>query len=325
MFSSSSFSSSGREIDPLLKDLSERKQSFRKNVVSLAAELNEVRTRLALQEQSYAKETQTRQACCSDSDIICSTLTANFDIMQYLGELDDLRTELTVTKVTADASAASAQLAQMECLALVKDLDEKNNSIKQLENRVKSLAEQLDRLQEDLQVRESSQRQLKDEVQRVQRDIMESVVKAGVSKDLELRKALNEVSPKNFEETNRLLSQKDQEIAKLRDEIKVLSTHWKLKTQELETQLEKHRTADQELKKRVLKLEFCLQESRSQARKLQRMGERRDKAIKELKDQLATKRQSATETPGKRNFWDSSSFKILVSMSIVVLVVFARR
>ena len=157
--------------------------------------------------------------------------------MQYLGELDDLRTELTVTKVTADASAASAQLAQMECLALVKDLDEKNNSIKQLENRVESLAEQLDKLQEDLQVRESSQRQLKDEVQRVQRDIMESVVKAGVSKDLELRKALNEVSPKNFEETNRLLSQKDQEIAKLRDEIKVLSTHWKLKTQELETQV----------------------------------------------------------------------------------------
>lgn len=340
MFSSSSFSSSGRKIDPLLKDLSERKQSFRKNVVSLAAELNEVRTRLALQEQSYAKETQTRQQAEAKANGMEEEVSrlhktldeknkqlqeSAFNANKYLGELDDLRTELTVAKVTADASAASAQLAQMECLALVKDLDEKNNSIKQLENRVKSLAEQLDKLQEDLQVRESSQRQLKDEVQRVQRDIMESVVKAGVSNDLELRKALNEVSPKNFEETNRLLSQKDQEIAKLRDEIKVLSTHWKLKTQELETQLEKHRTADQELKKRVLKLEFCLQESRSQARKLQRMGERRDKAIKELKDQLATKQQSATETPGKRNFWDSSSFKVLVSMSIVVLVVFARR
>ena len=36
-------------------------------------------------------------------------------------------------------------------------------------------------------------------------------------------------------------------------------------------QLEKHRRTDQELKKRVLKLEFCLQESQSQMRKLKRV------------------------------------------------------
>jgi hypothetical protein len=36
-------------------------------------------------------------------------------------------------------------------------------------------------------------------------------------------------------------------------------------------QLEKQRRADQELRKRVLKLEFCLQETRSQTRKLQRV------------------------------------------------------
>lgn len=53
----------GGEMDPLLKDLNEKKQSFRRNVASLAAELKEVRTRLASQEQSYAKETLTRQAC----------------------------------------------------------------------------------------------------------------------------------------------------------------------------------------------------------------------------------------------------------------------
>lgn len=62
--SSSSLSSiSVHEIDPLLKDLNEKKQSFRRNVVSLAAELKEVRSRLASQEQSYAKESLTRQAC----------------------------------------------------------------------------------------------------------------------------------------------------------------------------------------------------------------------------------------------------------------------
>jgi DNA repair ATPase RecN len=56
-------SMSAREIDPLLKDLNEKKQSFRRNVVSLAAELKEVRSRLSFQEQSCAKEALTRQAC----------------------------------------------------------------------------------------------------------------------------------------------------------------------------------------------------------------------------------------------------------------------
>lgn len=50
-----------REVDPLLQDLNEKKQSFRRNVVSLAVELKELRSRLASQEQSYAKETLTRQ------------------------------------------------------------------------------------------------------------------------------------------------------------------------------------------------------------------------------------------------------------------------
>lgn len=53
---------SARDMDPLLKDLNEKKQSFRRNVVSLAVELKEVRTRLASQEQSFTIETLTRQA-----------------------------------------------------------------------------------------------------------------------------------------------------------------------------------------------------------------------------------------------------------------------
>lgn len=336
--SSSASSSSAREIDPLLRDLSEKKQNFRRNVVSLAAELKEVRTRLALQEQSYAKENLTRQeaeatARGMEEEVyrLHKTLDEKNKQLQasasnaekYLKELDDLRSQLTITKATADASAASAQSAQMKCLALLKDLDEKNNSIKEHEDRVKRLAEQLDKLQKDLQARESSQKQLKDEVRRVERDIMEAVAKAGVNKDCELRKLLEEVSPKNVEKMNRLLSAKDEEIAQLRDEISILSAHWKLKTKELETQLEKLRKADQELKKRVLKLEFCLQEARSQTRKLQRMGERRDKAIKELRDQIATKRTA--ENGEKQNFWESPSFKVLVSMSMLVLVVFSRR
>lgn len=336
----SSSSSNARELDPLLKDLSERKQSFRRSVVSLAAELNEVRSRLASQEQSFVKETLTRQeaeAKAKNMEEMITRLQKNLEerngqlqasastAEEYLKELDNLRVHLSATQATAEASAASAQSAQLQCLSLLKELDEKNSSLKAHEDRVNRLGEQLDNLQKDLRARESSQYQLKDDVLRMEREIMQAVAKAGASKEYELMKLLDEVSPKNFEKINKLLITKDEEIARLRDEIRIMSAHWKLKTKELESQLEKHRRADQELKKRVLKLEFCLQEARAQTRKLQRMGERRDKTLKELKDQLATKQQVAAAGDVKQNFWESSNFKIVVSMSMLVLVVFSKR
>ncbi|KAG6701166.1 hypothetical protein I3842_08G152100 [Carya illinoinensis] len=328
------------EIDPLLKDLNEKKQSFRRNVVSLAAELKEVRTRLTSQEQSYTLETLTRQVAEAkaknmeeeigrlekkleerNAKLQASASTAE----KCFKELDDLRSQLSATQAIADSSAASAQSARLQCLALVKELEEKNGSLKEHEHRVTTLGEQLDKLQRDMQARESSQKQLKDDVLKIENDIMQTVAKAGASKDCELRKLLNEVSPKNFEKINKLLIVKDEEIAKLKDEIKIMSAHWENKTKELESQLEKQRRADQELKKRVLKLEFCLQEARSQTRKLQRMGERRDKALKELRDQLAAKQQSATMSAEEQNFWETSGFKIVVSMSMLILVVFSKR
>lgn len=54
-------STAARDVDPLLRGLNDKKQSFRRNVESLALELKELRNRLASQEQSYVKETRTRQ------------------------------------------------------------------------------------------------------------------------------------------------------------------------------------------------------------------------------------------------------------------------
>ncbi|KAH1229513.1 Nuclear envelope-associated protein 2 [Glycine max] len=306
-----------REVDPLLQDLNEKKQSFRRNVVSLAeAETNAKNMELQIGrlQKNLEERNEQLQASASSAE-------------KYLKELDDLRTQLVTTRATADASAASAQSAQLQCLELVKELNEKNGSLREHEDRVLRLGEQLDNLQKDLQARESSQKQLKDEVLRIEHDIMEALAKAGENKNCELRKILDEVSPKNFEKMNKILGVKDDEIAKLKDEIKIMSAHWKLKTKELESQLEKQRRADQELKKKVLKLEFCLQEARSQTRKLQRMGERRDKAIKELRDQLAAKQQREVAAADKlnQNFWDTSGFKMVVSMSMLILVVFSRR
>ncbi|URE34672.1 hypothetical protein MUK42_36240 [Musa troglodytarum] len=58
----SASSSSAVEFDPLLKDLEEKRLSFKRNVVSLATELKDVRRRLVLQEQLFARETLTRKA-----------------------------------------------------------------------------------------------------------------------------------------------------------------------------------------------------------------------------------------------------------------------
>ena len=102
-----------------------------------------------------------------------------------------------------------------------------------------------------------------------------------------------------------------------------------------------------------MKLEFCLHEARSQTRKLQRvkwilalldlymrnqmiyycvidewkmqMGEKRDKAIKELRDQVTGKQLNESGSGEKQNFWDTSGFKIVVSMSMLILVVVSKR
>lgn len=158
-------------------------------------------------------------------------------IKQFLEEVDDLRLQLALTKEIAETSAASAQSAQLQCSMLTEQLDDKTRSLREHEDRVTQLGHQLDNLQRDLRTRECSQKQLRDEVTRIEREITEAVAKSGKGAECELRKLLDEVSPKNFERMNRLLEVKDEEIAKLKDEIRLMSAHWKLKTKELESQV----------------------------------------------------------------------------------------
>ncbi|GAB2218634.1 hypothetical protein Drorol1_Dr00001860 [Drosera rotundifolia] len=338
--SNSSVPTSGSELDPLLEDLSEAKQRFRRNVVSMAAELKELRCRLALTEQSYHRETLTRQEaeakatameekmvrlekCFEEGNGVIQA--SNSAAEKYLAEIDELRFQLTATQATADASAASAQSAQLQCFALLKELDEKNHCLKEHEDRVQRLAEQLDNLRKDLLARELSQKQLKDEVMRVEQDIREAIVKAAVNEDSDMRKILHEDFPENFEKMNKLLVAKDDEITNLKDELRTLSIHWKLKSEEMESELEKQRSADLELRKRVLKLEFCLQEAKSQTKRLQKMAERRDKTIKELKDQISAKQAATAKGTEKQHFLESLSFKIFVISMTTLILVFSKR
>ncbi|PKA47591.1 hypothetical protein AXF42_Ash014787 [Apostasia shenzhenica] len=327
------------ELDPLLRDLNEKKLSFRRNVVSLAAELKDVRNRLAKQEESFVGESQSRQVAESKARDLEEVIGGLHECLnerngqlractllseQYFEALNDLRSQLSVTHATAEASASSAEAAQTQCSSLVKELDEKNRCIRENELQIISLSEQLDQLQKNLQERKLSQDQLKEHVWKVEKEIQCILGKAGDNRDCEVRKILDEVSARNFEKLNKLLSSKDDEIGRLRDEIRFLSAHWKHKTKEFESQIEKHRRADQELKKKVLKLDFCLQETRCQIRKLQRMAEKKDKAIKELREQIEVKEQRGFPY-GKLNFWESSGFKVIASMSLLILVAIARR
>lgn len=169
--------------------------------------------------------------------MVLSDLFPFLGLLQHLKELENLRNELSLTQAAAEASAVSSQSAEIQCLVLLSELDEKNLSLKEHEDRVNRLGEQLALLQKDLKAREISQNELKGEVKRIEKEMMEAVADAGVNKEYELQRILEEVSPKNFENLNKHMSEKDEEICRLRDEIRFISAHWKHKTKELENQV----------------------------------------------------------------------------------------
>lgn len=57
------------------------------------------------------------------------------------------------------------------------------------------------------------------------------------------------------------------------------------------------------------------------------MGERRDKALKEVRDELAATKNGGNGENQKQNqnFWEMPGFKIAVSMSMVILVLISKR
>lgn len=310
--------------DPPLKDLSNKQESFRRNVASLAYELKDIRSRLASQQDSCNREIINRekvefqwQKSLEDRTGECQASTST--TKQFLEEVDYIRSRLFSSQATTGASTASAQSSQFQCLDSAKNFKEKKPSLNEHENRMNRLAEQLSYLQAELQAREASEKQLKDKVLRVRNDFMQAVGMTRAKKDREI---LDEECLKTLDKVSELIVVKDEEVAKLRDETRVLSAQWKFKTHELDSQLAKNRRADQELKKRVLKLEFCLQEARAQTRKLQRVEVRRDKVVEEIREQVATKQQGMGD---KQNFWESSNLKVVVSMSMLILLVFANQ
>jgi len=172
-----------------------------------------------------------------------------------LKDLDDLRTKLSITQAAENASVALCQSTQTKCISLTKELDEKNSVLKDYEERLKTLELQLSLLENDPQSREHSQILLRGEVKPNEREVM--VLPPTSTKDNKIARKSDNIRGDVF--------------VRFTEEVKFLSMHWKHTTNEFQSQMEKHQRNDLELKKRVFKLELCLQETRAQMRKLQRV------------------------------------------------------
>ena len=56
------------------------------------------------------------------------------------------------------------------------------------------------------------------------------------------------------------------------------------------------------------------------------LGEKRDKQLKELKDQMAMKQPDGPRRDeGKKPFWENDTFKFVAGMSMLVVMVLAKR
>lgn len=58
---------------------------------------------------------------------------------------------------------------------------------------------------------------------------------------------------------------------------------------------------------------------------MEQKEERRDIEIKEIREMMSEKQQGNEESWEKQKFWDNSGFKIVVSMSMLMLVVVSKR
>lgn len=324
----------------LLQDLYQKKQNLRRiasEVGSMATELRDMRSRMAAQESSLEQETARRQAAETKAkdletelELLQNALEEKNSLNastasvaeQYLRELVDVRVKLGSAQEAADANAAAAALAESQCAMLMKEIQMKNEALQEHNAHTTKLSQQLSDLQQELRLRENSQKQLKDEVERLESEVKVAVTRVAARKDLEMKNSLEELSIKNAEQLSKHMSAKDEEIGRAREEIKLLSAQLRIKAQELEAQVEKHRVADQDLKKRVLKLEFWLQDARTQTRKLQRIAEKRERELKDLRAQLAS---NANPDKGVHGLWGNQRLKVMMSVTIVILALFARR
>ena len=123
-------SSSSLGLDPLLKDLTEKKLSFRRNVASLASGLKDVRHKLASQEQLFTRESQTRE-------VSKFLLLGNFYLQHGLQSYKfDLTRERTLQVAETKARSTEEEVSKLQKCLL--DKDEQLNATRGITEHVRS-------------------------------------------------------------------------------------------------------------------------------------------------------------------------------------------
>ncbi|WVZ71502.1 hypothetical protein U9M48_020085 [Paspalum notatum var. saurae] len=235
-------SSSSSELDPLLRDLVEKKLSLKMHVISMAAELKDARDRLA------SHELNDKDNMMSEGEFPVNNVAEQFN--HHLHESRDpsrgqckyyysLRTESDTTDAFATAGCHNVN----EILNILYDVATKN--------------------------RENINQDLVFEDERVMHRYWILIFRYG---DTAYRKSIGvskyPIRIGTSVQYRCIVAEECMRVV-FEDEHQPGSALWENKIKDLESQLGKHRRAVQELKGRLLKLEFCIQEQRPHLRKLQ--------------------------------------------------------
>lgn len=163
----------------------------------------------------------------------------NSSHLQFRNELDGLRSQLSAIQATAESTAVSAKSMLLHCSCLLGKLNDKNNLMTEGEFLVNPVAEQLNQLHKYLKSTDPSLRQFKDYYfSRTESDITDAFAKAGFDNVNEILKIHSDVLSKNSENIDQDLIFEDDGVAKLREDIRVLSAHWENRSKELESQVD---------------------------------------------------------------------------------------
>jgi hypothetical protein len=157
--------------------------------------------------------------------------------LQYLRELVDVRAKLGSAQEAAESRAIAASAAESQCASLMKEIESQSEALQEHESRSADLARQMQDLREELRCKEASEQQLKEEMERLEVEMKLAIATASSQNHGEMSSALEGFLQRSSEHLSKGYMIKDEEISRLRDEIRLLSLQLKAKAQELDAQV----------------------------------------------------------------------------------------
>jgi chromosome segregation ATPase len=158
-------------------------------------------------------------------------------LVQYLRELVDVRAKLGSAQEVAESRAIAAATAESQCASLMKEIESQGEALQGHEARSADLARQMLGLRQELRCKEASEQQLREEMERLGVEMKLAIAAAASQNHGEMSCALEGFLQRSSEHLSKGYVIKDEEISRMRDEIRLLSLQLKAKAQELDAQV----------------------------------------------------------------------------------------